>query len=386
VAPRVVANVLLRILGKLRSSSGRVSGMAQPPPFNALTIEQAVDAFLDVLAMRGNISLRTVSTTKADLVELLRLLPRIHVNPGTPLDDLTADQIDQLVSTHFTEPDRRRKDTAKTERSPDFTLRFRNSLTQLFRTADRKNWVHADPMPDADYRPPKTSKPMSARRKAISKKAAGDLIAAAGNRKATGFGPAANAVRLRDRLIMHILVESGPRVSELCAFNLDDVRTNEAVIDGVPVIHHLLEIVRGKGNKTRSLPVTEKTWGAYQAYLEHERPTLRAALSPNAVPDVARDSDTALFLSVRGRRLTPRAIQQRLQDLRPLAKVDVTPHGLRHTAATLLLDGENGTLPAVRAVLGHADISTTGRYIDTDEAAAIAAVDSHPVTHSSDKR
>jgi hypothetical protein len=124
---------------------------------------------------------------------------------------------------------------------------------------------------------------------------------------------------LRDRLIMEMLYATGIRVSELCGLDVDDVDTGHRVVR-----------VLGKGNKQRTVPFGSPALAALTGWLETGRPAL---LTP--------ESGTALLLGPRGRRLDPR--QARTVVHQTMAAVagapDIGPHGLRHSAATHLLEG-----------------------------------------------
>ncbi|HUO40398.1 MAG TPA: tyrosine recombinase XerC, partial [Mycobacterium sp.] len=146
---------------------------------------------------------------------------------------------------------------------------------------------------------------------------------------------------LRDRLIVELLYATGIRVSELCGLDIDDVN----------IAHRLLRVL-GKGNKQRTVPFGDPAHDALRAWLVDGRPALAAA-----------ESGRALLLGARGRRLNPR--QARTVVHQTVAAVDgapdIGPHGLRHSAATHLLEG-GADLRIVQELLGHATLATTQRY------------------------
>ena len=146
---------------------------------------------------------------------------------------------------------------------------------------------------------------------------------------------------LRDRLIVEMLYASGIRVSELCGLDIDDVD-----------IHHRLVRVLGKGNKQRSAPFGVPAADALRSWLADGRPAL-----------VTAESGPALLLGARGRRLDVR--QARTVVHQTIAAVggapDMGPHGLRHSAATHLLEG-GADLRVVQELLGHASLATTQLY------------------------
>jgi integrase/recombinase XerD len=147
---------------------------------------------------------------------------------------------------------------------------------------------------------------------------------------------------LRDRAMLHLLYATGMRVSELVTLDLADLDFEKAAVRCV-----------GRGLRVRSLPVDAKTLIAVREYLERGRPQL---LRPGA-------PTSALFLNHRGQRLTRQGFWLIMKSVARDSGVtsDVTPHTLRHSfAAHRLSDGL--TLPKLRELLGHANISTTQIY------------------------
>ena len=163
---------------------------------------------------------------------------------------------------------------------------------------------------------------------------------------------------LRDRLIVELLYATGIRVSELCGLDIDDIDTG----------HRLLRVL-GKGNKQRSAPFGEPAAEALQAWLDGGRPAL-----------VTAESGPALLLGVRGGRLDVR--QARTVVHQTVAAVDgapdMGPHGLRHSAATHLLEG-GADLRIVQELLGHSSLATTQLYTHVTVARLRAVHDqAHP--------
>jgi integrase/recombinase XerC len=163
---------------------------------------------------------------------------------------------------------------------------------------------------------------------------------------------------LRDRLIVELLYATGIRVSELCGLDIDDVDTG----------HRLLRVL-GKGNKQRSVPFGEPAADALQGWLTGGRPKL-----------VTAHSGPALLLGARGRRLDVR--QARTVVHQTVGAVDgapdMGPHGLRHSAATHLLEG-GADLRIVQELLGHSSLATTQLYTHVTVARLRAVHDqAHP--------
>jgi integrase/recombinase XerC len=154
-------------------------------------------------------------------------------------------------------------------------------------------------------------------------------------------GPAADPIDLRDRAALELLYATAVRVSELCGLDLTDLDRGRRVIR-----------VIGKGAKERSVPYGLPADRAVATYLERGRPALTTARSGRA-----------LLLGARGGRVDPRTVR-RLVHVRVAAVGgirDVGPHGIRHTAATHLLDG-GADLRSVQELLGHATLTTTQVY------------------------
>ncbi len=148
-------------------------------------------------------------------------------------------------------------------------------------------------------------------------------------------------VGLRDVAILELLYATGIRVGELCGLDVDDVDHERRVVR-----------VLGKGRKERTVPFGRPAEKALDAWLSSGRPRL-----------AVNGAGPALFLGARGRRIDQRAVRSmvhaRLADV-PGAP-DLGPHGLRHTAATHLLEG-GADLRTVQELLGHASLATTQIY------------------------
>jgi len=145
----------------------------------------------------------------------------------------------------------------------------------------------------------------------------------------------------RDRAMLELLYASGMRVSELVSLNLDDVDLEGGYIRCF-----------GKGNKERVIPIYEQAALVVKEYIEGAR----SQLTHNS-------DEKALFLNVRGERLTRQGLWQILKGYAKSSglEVAITPHTLRHSFATHMLNG-GADLRSVQELLGHANISTTQVY------------------------
>ncbi|MFC5493237.1 tyrosine recombinase XerC [Nocardioides caricicola] len=165
---------------------------------------------------------------------------------------------------------------------------------------------------------------------------ASDLI-----RAATEAADDGSPVGLRDVAMLELLYATGIRVGELAGLDIDDLDRERNVVR-----------VFGKGRKERTVPFGRPAARAVDFWLKHARPLL-----------VVEGSGPALFLGARGKRIDQRAVREMVH--RRIAEVpgapDIGPHGLRHTAATHLLEG-GADLRSVQELLGHASLATTQLY------------------------
>ncbi len=174
--------------------------------------------------------------------------------------------------------------------------------------------------------------------------------------------PAGGPLELRDRAMFELAYSCGLRAEELVSLRLEDVDH-----DGEQVR------VEGKGRKTRFVPVGEVALRALGDYIERARSAL-------AGPG---DREPALFLSKSGRRLSTSDVRRRLRGWARRAGVQsaagaISPHALRHSFATHLLDG-GADLRSIQELLGHASVSSTQIYTRVESARLKSAyARSHP--------
>jgi integrase/recombinase XerC len=212
------------------------------------------------------------------------------------------------------------------------TLARRTSAVKAFTAwAMRRGLLTTDPA--ARLQVPKAHRTLPA---VLRQDQALDAMAAAKSGAEQG-----DPLALRDRLIVEMLYATGIRVSELCGLDIDDVDTR-----------HRLVRVLGKGNKQRTAPFGVPAADALRGWLTDGRPAL-----------VIAESGPALLLGARGRRLDVR--QARTVVHQTVSAVngapDMGPHGLRHSAATHLLEG-GADLRVVQELLGHSSLATTQLY------------------------
>ncbi len=153
---------------------------------------------------------------------------------------------------------------------------------------------------------------------------------------------------MRDRAILELFYSGGLRVAELVGLNLEDLDLTQ----------HLAR-VRGKGGKERLVMVGSQAFQALSLYLQVRRELL--------TPDSPASGREAVFLNYLGGRLTTRSVARLVEKwaLKAGLSQPLSPHGLRHTFATHLLEGK-ADLRAVQEMLGHAQLSTTQKYLHTN--------------------
>jgi site-specific recombinase XerD len=148
--------------------------------------------------------------------------------------------------------------------------------------------------------------------------------------------PAATPLDLRDRAMLELAYAAGLRAEELVKLDLESIDPDAEEVR-----------IEGKGGRTRVVPVGEHAWLALQRYLARGRAALDSGES------------RALFLTKTGRRLSTSDVRRRLK--LKIRRAGVSPHTLRHSFATHLLEG-GADLRAIQELLGHASIATTQTY------------------------
>lgn len=164
----------------------------------------------------------------------------------------------------------------------------------------------------------------------------------------------------RNRAIVEVMYGCGLRVSELCALTIQSIHTIE------PAHEAFLIVTGGKGNKDRLVPIHPHALELVKQYIAHDRPT------------PAPGHQATIFLNNRGRQLTRVMIFYIIRNLAATAGITktVSPHTLRHSFATHLLEG-GANLRAIQQMLGHASIATTEIYLHMDTSALRDEILSH---------
>lgn len=152
-------------------------------------------------------------------------------------------------------------------------------------------------------------------------------------------GEEVTAINLRDLAMLEVLYASGIRVSELCGLNLGDIDQSRNTLS-----------VIGKGDRQRVVPVGIPAVKALQNYINNARGEFLNSKSADAV-----------FLGTRGKRIDQRTVREVVYEAMKAVGATMGPHGLRHSAATHLLEG-GADLRTVQEILGHASLATTQIY------------------------
>jgi integrase/recombinase XerD len=284
----------------------------------ALTL--AVRQYLDHLAIERGLAPNSLSSYRRDLNRYLAFLSGLGVNS---LDDITEGYV--LAFLGFL----REGDADHPPLAPSSAARTVVAVRGFHRFALLEDMTSTDPA--ADVRPPVPPRRLP---KALSVAQVEELIAATGE----GRTPK----ELRDRALLELLYGTGARISEAVSLDLDDVNQEASSLRLI-----------GKGGKERVVPVGRYATDALDRYLVRARPVLaeRGAGLP------------ALFLNSRGGRLSRQSAWTVLRSAAERAHIagDVSPHTLRHSFATHLLDG-GADIRVVQELLGHASVTTTQIY------------------------
>jgi site-specific recombinase XerD len=340
--------------------------MVAPPKLRRLTVAEAVQRYFRDVERRlaaGSLAETTARTYRRDLDDFIRL-----AGAETLLDDLTGSDIDDIVVAFRYEPDRRYATPRPDSKGTGIAARFRQSISRLFTFAEREAFIQRNPMPDTSARPKARDRAAGART-ALPLDSARALVEVP---QAPPTSRVDHRLSVRDEVILRLLLETGPRVSELCAMDRSDID----VRDGVT----WLQIRYGKGGKARDVPLSPSTAGLLTRYGADHRPPPWYADPPSR----QEDSERALFVTFRGRRITPRDVQNLVARTCALLPAQVrrraTPHALRHTMATLALSSGAADVSVVQRLLGHASLATTGVYLDEIREELAQAVLRNPVT------
>ena len=305
--------------------SGARPGPGAADPGDTTPLGSTVRTYLGHLAVERGLAANTLSSYRRDLRRYLAVLT---ARGRTSIDQVTEDDVRAFLAGL------REGDADHPPLSAGSAARAVVAVRGLHRFALREGLAGTDPA--RDVKPPTPPRRLP---KAITLAEVERLLAAAG---AGGDGNGAETARgLRDRALLELLYGSGVRISEAVGLDVDDLDLAEGFAR-----------VAGKGGKTRVVPIGDYARRAVEAYLVRARPELARA----------GRGGPALFLNARGGRLSRQGAWMVLRAAAERAQLtDVSPHTLRHSFATHLLDG-GADVRVVQELLGHASVTTTQVY------------------------
>ena len=296
-------------------------------------MEDAIRAFVSFLEVERNASRETIRSYHSDLQQLTRFLHRTESAPRS----IRADHVStEDIRAYLHWMDR------KGEKASSLARKLA-CLRSFYRFLVREGTAQKNPA--EDIRSPKLPKPLP---RVLTKDDANALMEFPGEE---------SSLSLRDRALLETLYSTGARVSEAVGINLGDLHQAQGLV-------HL----RGKGRKERVVPIGDV---AIQAIREY-----RTSLKLSAA---SRQPSAPVFLNHRGGRLTTRSVARIVSRYSSrLAGGAVSPHALRHSYATHLLD-EGADLRSIQEMLGHASLSTTQKYTHLAADQLVAVYDrAHP--------
>ncbi|MGH3645868.1 MAG: site-specific tyrosine recombinase XerD [Micromonosporaceae bacterium] len=300
-------------------------------------LTRAVRGYLDHLAVERDLAANTLASYRRDLA---RYTARLAEAGARSLADVRPGDVAEFLARL------REGDPDHPPLAASSAARAVSAVRGLHRFAVREGLTATDPA--REVRPPTPPRRLP---KAISVEEVSRLLDAAG----VGDVP----LPLRDRALLEFLYGTGARISEAVGCAVDDLDLSAGAV-----------VLRGKGGRTRLVPVGGYAQRATEAYLVRSRPTLAGA---------GRGSH-ALFLNARGGPLSRQSAWAILRQAAERAglTVPVSPHTLRHSYATHLLDG-GADVRVVQELLGHASVATTQVYtlVTVDKLREVYAA-SHP--------
>lgn len=274
-----------------------------------------LDRYLRHLSVERGLSKNTLSAYKSDLSRYLTYLEQLSLDVITVNSNHLSDFSAELVTQGL---------------KASSNARILAAVRGFHRFLLLENLRRDDPT--VKLRPPRLAKRLP---KSLTQDQVMSLL------KVSGPEPedeSTDLIRLRDRAILELMYSTGTRVSEVVDLDLDEVNDSG------------LLRVRGKGSKERIVPIGTFAARSLDAYLVRSRPSL-----------VGLRGERALFLNKRGGRLSRQSIWEIIQRSGDACGVAVSPHSLRHSFATHLIEG-GADVRVVQELLGHASVATTQIY------------------------
>jgi integrase/recombinase XerD len=292
-------------------------------------VEGQVQGYLDHLTIERGVAANTISSYRRDLRRYVEHLAQRDV--GDLRDVCETDVSEFLVSLRRGDPE-----------SGVAALSAVSAARALIAVRGLHRFAAAEGIIDLDVA--HAVKPPTPSRRLPKSLPLDDVLALLDG--AGGEAPPDGPLTLRNRALLELLYSTGARISEAVGLDVDDVDTEARSV-----------LLRGKGGKQRLVPVGRPAIAALDAYLVRGRPDLARRRRG------AGSSGGAIFLNARGGRLSRQSAWQVLQDAAERAGITaaVSPHTLRHSFATHLLDG-GADVRVVQELLGHASVTTTQIY------------------------
>lgn len=308
---------------------------------------QAIDMFNarnNRRVTNNDMSKTTAGNYARDLRDFLTILNQM--DGDIAVADITPPMLEDVFEAYAGLPDARCKNQSRaraTPRSARTRNRFYYSVSALFTYLTETGELATNPVKHAAGKVRLSTQDLDPKRKSIGQANVERLLQA--------------PMTARDEFIIRVLTTAGVRVGELCACDTDDLTYDK------DLNCWWLRLTHTKNGAPRRVALSDVTVSFYHHYLTHD--IVPPAERPNGMP--IHDAEKALLRTARGLRITPRDIQNLLRRLGPSSGVHTTPHGLRHTAATMWVS-EGVDVHVVRDLLGHSSISVTSQYLDSANA------------------
>lgn len=303
------------------------------------TLSTRIAAFLDFCRVEKGLAVNSVDAYRRDLTKFRLLFE--SSKPAVGCDELSVEQVRRYLDSLY-----------QSKLASRSIARHLTTLRNFFGFLLREGTIKTDPTLLV-----KLPKQWQNLPKFLNLEDINRLIAAPDLIKPTG---------VRDRAMLETLYATGVRVSELCQIEKSDVDLEFGLIR-----------VMGKGNKQRMVPVGVPAQSALREYIANGRPALLQRAMSRSGTSIAVGT-RYLFVTARGSKMTRQGFWKLLRNYGRKAGIfhELTPHVIRHSFATHLLEG-GADLRSVQTMLGHADITTTQIYTHVMQSRLRKTVDEH---------
>ncbi len=301
-------------------------------------MQESIERFINYLQFERNASPHTLRSYRSDLDQFHDFLKRARPEPPPSIESVDTLQIREFLVFLY-----------ERERKKSSAARKLAALRSFFKFLCREGLLAENPA--SVISTPKKPKLLP---RIMTEEETNQFLDQVARESESG-----DLALARDRAILELLYASGLRVSELAGLDLRSINLADGSL-----------VARGKGRKERMVPFGSKAKIALSNYLPHREKILRQA----------KASSPALFLNLRGKRLTTRSVHRIVKNyVRSFGpNVRVSPHSLRHAFASHLL-AEGADLRAIQEMLGHASLSTTQKYTQVSIEKLIEVYDkTHP--------